>query len=42
MEEAIKQEEVQEEAVVDEGEVIELDEEVTEEPAASTEIAVLK
>ena len=37
MEEAIKQEEVQEEAVVDEGEVIELDEEVTEEPAESTE-----
>ena len=36
MEEA-KQEEIQEEAVVDEGEVIELDEEVTEEPAESTE-----
>ena len=37
MEEAIKQEEIQEEAVVDEGEVIELDEEVTEEPAESSE-----
>ena len=37
MEEAIKQEEIQEEAVVDEGEVIELDEEVTEEPAAPIE-----
>ena len=36
MEEAIKQEEVQE-TIVDEGEVIELDEEVTEEPAAPTE-----
>ena len=36
MEEAIKQEEVQEE-VVDQGEVIELDEEVIEEPEESAE-----
>lgn len=41
MEEAIKQEEIQEEAVVDEGEVIELDEEVTEEPAESAEPEVV-